>query len=401
MIPIHCRAVQTTKIGRDEPILYVLIPEVDGKYKLTTGFALNYIYGTQLQLDFLRVPFDEPQPNAPTCLLITDNSTRQMLYHYLRDWRILWPRDIDNIKNRVTLLRIDAINERLDKRAYNIKSHIANQLVPDTLEILTNKTNLPHSPLKHLVPTSIKLPHPKSPEFKKCMSRALAEMRSGVIWLLKPAGVRCCRGIGIHIISEISELESTVVKVLSENKRYDYVLNKYIMNPLLWFGKKFHSRGYVALTTHKSRAAVCTEFGLMHARDKYVASDWQNKNIHDSHAATTIGLIIVPAHGAAYDPEVDMELLHKRSMEIMNEIKKSIVNSEIEIIAYPESNHAYEVFGVDLMFDVDYNPYLIEFNRKPGWEEDEVATDHKYLLGHLKNYVRWEYTECIKPFLTN
>jgi len=403
MIPISCTVTHLRSGADDRDVPIVVIPPVDGKYKLLFGSPLNHFYGTQMQLDYIKLPLD--QPRERTCLLWTENSFTHFLFHFLRDWRIVWPRDLDHrdkLPEKITLLHVNSIGDKLDKKTYGIKCHISNHLVAGPLKILTNKTNLGNSPVKHLVPLSIKLHYPNTPDFTREMSRALGEMNeNGTVWLLKPAGVRCYQGIGIHVISDPKKLITTVRDVLTKNRQYDYVLNKYIKDPLLWHGKKFHLRGYIALTTHQMRATEHRDFFLMHAKELYTPSDWQNKDIHDSHWASTNTPIQIPSVGLPLDPNWDLDRLLTSARQLMSDIRDAIARSEIEIISYPEADHAYEIFGVDIMFDRHYKAYLIEFNMRPGRDEDEHVSTHYAVVAQAISEYKWEYEKCIAPFLAN
>ena len=66
-----------------------------------------------------------------------------------------------------------------------------------------------------------------------------------------------------------------------------------------------------------------------------------------------------------YNLEIDVR------KDILNKIKKIVENSMKSVKKCININNrkgSFEIFGYDLMFDIDLNPYLIEINTNPGLE---------------------------------
>ncbi len=138
-----------------------------------------------------------------------------------------------------------------------------------------------------------------------------------------------------------------------------WVLQEYIANPLLKNGRKFHLRLMLlyqpgrrpSYYIHDARAAL--------AEAPYKAGDWTNKDIHDTHFHRRQGLMFPLDF-----PEIPSQQITNIYQQI-DTITKYVVNT-ITPNCYPDSQHCYEFFGLDLMITNDYKVKLIEVNDRIG-----------------------------------
>ena len=252
-----------------------------------------------------------------------------------------WTR-VDTVQNNVFWIR-----EEAGCHNYN-QCYIKNKL--DGLSDITNKSILP-TLLKNRMPETFDIEDIK--EIKDIM-------------ILKPVGNGAHSGRGISVITNNEEFEEAKKDL---NPKWKYVISKYITNPYLYNGLKCHYRVYYLISENKYDLLEQVE--VLTAKDPYVQKDWTNKNIHDSHGASTT------------------ETYFMNNDKHLEEIKK--LGDEIFKIAKPkhynESKIGYELLGLDVMFDDTDKLWLIEINNRVGLS---FLNDKKgYEFNKL--YCEWEY----------
>jgi hypothetical protein len=92
------------------------------------------------------------------------------------------------------------------------------------------------------------------------------------------------QGQGNMIIHNYNEFLHKLRTV--KNAKHGFILNKYIMNPLLFKDKKFHIRIYFInyINSNNIKKSYLSRYGqIFTARDKYIQEDFGNKHIHDTH----------------------------------------------------------------------------------------------------------------------
>ena len=79
-------------------------------------------------------------------------------------------------------------------------------------------------------------------------------------------------------------------RFFKKNNQTTFILNKYIINPLLFKEKKFHIRIYLInyINSKNIIKSYLSRYGkIITAKDKYIPADFGNKDIHDSHIKST------------------------------------------------------------------------------------------------------------------
>ena len=156
------------------------------------------------------------------------------------------------------------------------------------------------------------------------------------------------------------------------------LLQKYIENPLLYNGRKFDMRIWVLLA-HDMKVYIFKEGHLKATSYKY-SLDNKDSFVHltnysvqkysNNFAKFEVGNEI------SFD-EFQACLLKDYNLDI--DVRKDILNKIKNIVAISmkaakknininNRKGCFEIFGYDLMFDKDLNPYLIEINTNPGLE---------------------------------
>lgn len=150
----------------------------------------------------------------------------------------------------------------------------------------------------------------------------------------------------------------------------EWVMQKYITNPLLFNGKKFHIRTYFFYYRYQDpiskniiKKGYLYKLGnIWTARNKYVQGDYYNLSIHDSRGRNTEQAYFFPDDFSTYYGTDNAIKIFNDILQIHSYILH-ILNSE----CYPESKNCYEVFGGDIMITNDMKVKLIELNGNFGY----------------------------------
>lgn len=213
-------------------------------------------------------------------------------------------------------------------------------------------------------------------------------IKPGQVFIVKPVGVGAHEGNGISVITNVKELIAAKKKILDSKypKWTEGVISTYITNPLLYECRKFHLRVYLSVSSWGDIKLYHTS-KILTAELPYVARDYSNPKIHDTHAKSTDRDMFYP--NDMNDPRIGEGISY-----ITDRITEALLK-KCEIKPYSESEHAYELLGVDIMFDVDYNPFLIEVNNKIG--RGPVKGPNDYFHAFEREILSFEYNNFIVP----
>lgn len=182
---------------------------------------------------------------------------------------------------------------------------------------------------------------------------------------------------------------------LFKNSPDDGIVMKYITNPYLTpDGFKFHFRIYLAIYYNKGliRFYLHDDYRIITAKKKYVNEDYQNREIHISTGENTEHRYIFPN-----DFNLTEEQINLINSNIRNKILK-LTNKLTEVKNYKESDAAFEIFGIDLMLDQDFNPFVLEINKKVGYGRlGEIEGWDKYIEIFSKKYFDWILNSIVYP----
>ena len=152
------------------------------------------------------------------------------------------------------------------------------------------------------------------------------------------------------------EPNKTVIQAIFLSK--EYIMEEYILDPLLFENKKFHLRPVFLYHKRDNKTVEGYLFNkilLAHAKDNYIKDDFKNIDIHDSHFRSTSRRLFFPNAFENILTENQIDNLMKQ----INIIGKYIIGS-LDVGCYKESKYCYEVLGVDIIITKDLQCKIME-----------------------------------------
>ena len=173
-------------------------------------------------------------------------------------------------------------------------------------------------------------------------------------------------------------------KVKGRTGEEDYVISRHIPNALLWYedgeeaGRKFHIRVYAIASVEGGRAYVqvhnrlawvltaAEPYERSRHPDKTDAEYWSDLDIHLTGGSRTPRSIEWFAEGAEHVKWTPDQMTRAwASVEkVAGQVTRIIAQNAAP---YEEANSAYEIFGLDIMFDRSGQAWLIEINANSSW----------------------------------
>ena len=297
-------------------------------------------------------------------------------------------------KNFFSLLK----NKQDYYKIYNIKANIKSSLWRDDTykkgkDIIVNKYQLYKNMKKQF------------PEIAdKHMARTFnilgkdVKIKDGV-YIIKPVGKYICAGEGIEYVSNKKEFEAVVNKYKKNNKYKKIIASEYIQPLLLFNNKKFHIRVHVIFLYNNGKIIWSANLHgtARHAKYDFINRDYNNLEIHDTHAKTTSRNIFFPE---------DFNFGRENTEKVLSQMEL-ILSKVAEIVkphlkCFPESNNCFQVFGIDFMVKDDFTVMLIEVNDNYGIHNEnknEYNTEEgsKVWCMYIKEFVKWIYDNGIAP----
>lgn len=176
----------------------------------------------------------------------------------------------------------------------------------------------------------------------------------GNVYILKPVGV-ASSGAGITVFSNNEEYRKACAKIRGKWK--EGVVCRYIDNPLLFQGKKFHLRCYLFVAT-AGVWSLYPDAKILTAGAPYKKGNYTSSLIHDTHARTT------PAN-YFFRQEFSQEE-QKRIWPSVEFIAESV--AACPFAGYPDADVSYDVLGLDILVDDTWHCWLLEANFAPSMD---------------------------------
>lgn len=207
------------------------------------------------------------------------------------------------------------------------------------------------------------------------------KMPDAAVWIIRANWG--WKGLAADVVTDDAELRAAYSRQSSPSTdarkspaTTRVIASEYIINPLLWNKRKFHVRFHAIVykisADQPARAAILTGNTIMPAAEPYIPGDWQNKKIHDTHHGSSADT----GEFSADDP------LHTAGRSVIAQAIRHLLPT---IALYPESGAAYELIGADVMYYADGSAVLLELNKRPGLDADDVRQGivREYITGIL------------------
>jgi hypothetical protein len=212
-------------------------------------------------------------------------------------------------------------------------------------------------------------------KYKKLFSN---QSNQSNIWIIKKNNLMA--GLGNFIVKDYEEFIEVTKKLKS-----GFIINKYMTNPLLVDGRKFHLRMFMINFVDKNKVTRTwfSRYGrILTAKEKYENDDYLNPLIHDSHLKTTDKERNFPNDfSKEFNP-----MLTRRVFVKMKEIIKYITTFQ-NLYNYSETENGYAINGCDFMISNEESGYevkLLEINDQTGFPH---FTKQKYLFNNIYNEI--------------
>ena len=204
------------------------------------------------------------------------------------------------------------------------------------------------------------------------------------LWILKPANLS--QGNGIKVIWDFAnfkeQLQTNNGKLTVENYGLqDYIIQKYIQNPLLLEGRKSEVRLYWLLASVEPLIVLMFHEGTVRLNTlPFKLDEFENQLIHvtnvhqqkqhpdyDPHAILKWSFADLQAYLLENNHTLDQNYLNKYFMPRCCDIIRTVVAANIETLR-KNAFHGqhFGLYGADIILDDALNPWLTEIQKSPG-----------------------------------
>lgn len=194
------------------------------------------------------------------------------------------------------------------------------------------------------------------------------------IWIMKPAARS--QGYGIFIITKLSQVRKWASQRREAPSAKDqYVISKYITNPLLVGGLKFDLRMYCLVTSYRPLKAYMYARGFARfCTVKYTmdTSELENPMVHLTNVAVQKKASGYNArHGGKWPlKSLRLFLEQTRGREATQKLFDAIDFIVVHSLRACQNvimndKHCFECYGFDIIIDSNLKPWLIEINASP------------------------------------
>jgi hypothetical protein len=194
------------------------------------------------------------------------------------------------------------------------------------------------------------------------------------LYLLKASDLDIGTGISLHhrifsINKNDKESIEFITKGFTDRYYYKYLIQQYIMNPLLYNGRKFHIR--VASLAYLNHVYIQPHPYIILSTHQYTS----NIDNYHAHITNTIN----SADSSVLLEEAFPQLfpfLMEKIIDIIKDVFKNINVFEIDETMFSPIKgipfKMFEIYGIDFIVDENYNLFLLEINTNPGLHDSGI-----------------------------
>lgn len=218
-------------------------------------------------------------------------------------------------------------------------------------------------------------------------------------WIVKPAGRS--QGKGIMIITKLAQVKNLSSQLFKQDPqgKDNFVVSRYIDNPMLVGGKKFDLRLYILITNYKPLRIWKYENGFARfCNETYDTNcdDPENMYAHLTNVAIQkTSDKYSESHGGKWSLEsvqifIELNYGRKKVKKLLEDMQNIYIQSakSVQGVIFNDK-HCFEMYGFDIMIDANCKPWLIEINSSPAQttttKEDKIMK--KELLNDIFNIV--------------
>jgi hypothetical protein len=214
------------------------------------------------------------------------------------------------------------------------------------------------------------------------------------LYIIKPT--KSFKGDGNKVFKGIKDIHDYLIKnnknkyhKSRDGKNNKWVIQKYMENPLLLDGKKFHIRWNILLANNN--IYMYESAAVFPSAYKYDKNNLDMK-IHDTHGESAP----VNKHKSFPNDFFDMEYTKSVYKQIYDFFKGMNEMKFFEYTCYEKVNKCFGILGIDFMIDDKYQVKCIEINNQPGYANGFKFTPHLiegllditlYNKSHGKGYI--------------
>lgn len=197
------------------------------------------------------------------------------------------------------------------------------------------------------------------------------------IWIAKPAGLS--RGRGIQVFSHLEEIEE-----YTRGKDHNWIVQKYIENPLIISNRKFDVRIWVLVTDLNPLTIWFWDKPYC----RFPAADYNADNLNDRFVHLTNNSVGKYAKEILTIGDGNMWFIEQLQEYLIQTTGRDVWEQELkqkcrDIVIYSlqavqdcldTRRGSMELLGYDIMIDENYNAWLIEVNSSPTMEYSTGVT---------------------------
>lgn len=200
---------------------------------------------------------------------------------------------------------------------------------------------------------------------------------SNTTWIMKPNSKS--QGKGIFLVNKISQLKkwsgSSKQPFQSLALKENYIISRYIDNPLLIGGKKFDMRIYILVTSYRPLKAFMFRLNFCRFCNEKYSSDMaeiDNMFVHLTNVAIQKhSSVYNDKHGGKWGTKSLLFYLESTrgraaADKCQEEMRSLIINSLKSVQSVMiNDRHCFECYGYDILLDDNLKPWLLEVNASP------------------------------------